>query len=296
MKPSIKKIRSLLIALAAVLLLGDGAYLYVSHNREARPTLSVEGENEVHFIDVGQGDSSLIISGNEAVLIDAGEASAADAVLSHLSALDIDTLAAVIVTHPHSDHIGGMADVISQITIETFYMGAETTNTSVYSNMLSALEAQEITPTVPVPGDSFTFASGAALYFLGPNESVAANNLNNRSIICLLDTGEASVLFTGDAEKQAEAALLEDYPELYCDVLKVGHHGSNTSTTEAFLRATNPMIAVISCGANNDYGHPSEQTLTRLSDYGVNDVRITAEQGTIILNLDELSQRKENAA
>lgn len=295
-KPRTKKIRSFLIALAALLLLGDGALLYATRNTDARPALSVEGENEVHFIDVGQGDSSLIISGDEAILIDAGEASESQAVLSHLSALGIDHLAAAIATHPHSDHIGGMADVISQITIEAFYMGPETTNTSVYGNMLSALETQHITPTIPAPGDVFTFASGAVLYFLGPNESVSASNLNNRSIICLFDTGDASVLFTGDAEKQAEAALLEDYPVLYCDVLKVGHHGSNTSTTQALLQATTPTIAVISCGANNDYGHPSEQTLIRLSEFGVDDVRVTAEQGTIILNLDTLTQRKEHAA
>ena len=175
-------------------------------------------------------------------------------------------------------------------------MGPETQNTSCYADMLEALEIQGIQPVVPSDGDVLSFGSGATVTFLGPADDVPADNLNNRSLIALFSTGAQRVLFMGDAESAAEQSLLAHHPDLSCDILKVGHHGAATSSSEEFLRTIHPSVAVISCGIDNDYGHPSDQTLQNLSLAGVDDVRITAEDSTVVLPLNPPSQSKENAA
>ena len=164
------------------------------------------------------------------------------------------------------------------------------------SSMLDALEARGLRPTVPQRGDVLPFDSGASLTFLGPDDDVSDSDLNNRSLVTLFQAGGRSVLLMGDAEAAAERSLLNHYPLLSCEILKVGHHGANTSSSGEFLCAVRPSTAVISCGVNNDYGHPSPQTLENLSLAGVGDVRITAESGTVVLPLDPLPSSKENAA
>ena len=288
-----EKLRRILWIAAAVVLILNGA-LFAADSLSSRRTLTLN--TEVHFVDVGQGDASLLLSGGEAVLIDAGTAQTGDALVRYLKSLGVTELYAAVASHPHADHIGGMTQVLNAFPVEHFYMGPETQNTTTYNNMLDALESQGIRPTIPAMGETLSFSSGATLTFVGPADDVPADSLNNRSLIALFSTGAQRVLFMGDAEAPAEQSLLAHHPDLSCDVLKVGHHGAATSSTEDFLRAIQPSTAVICCGADNDYGHPSEQTLQNLSLAGVDDVRITAEDGTVVLPLNPPSDSKENAA
>lgn len=288
-----RKLRRILwLAAAAALALGG----YTQFSDDLLPRRELTEQAAVHFIDVGQGDASLLLSGGQAVLVDAGTAEGGAAVVRYLEELGVTELYAAVATHPHADHIGGMAAVIDAFPIEHFYMGPETQNTATYSNMLDALEEQQIQPTIPTPGEELLFDSGASLLFLGPADDVPGGNLNDRSLITLFRAGEQDVLLMGDAEAAAEQSLLTHFPALRCDVLKVGHHGAATSSSPDFLQAVAPSVAVISCGVDNDYGHPDPQTLQNLSRAGVDDIRITAERGTILLPLHPTSSSKENAA
>ena len=289
-----KKLRRILWAAAALVAVLTGG-LYAGD--ELGPQRELTADTAVHFIDVGQGDSALLLSGGQAVLIDAGTAESGAAVVRYLEELGVTELYGAVATHPHADHIGGMAQVIEAFPIEHFYLGPETQNTATYSGMLDALEEAGVQPVIPADGDELVFDSGASLTFLGPADDVPKSNLNDRSLITLFRAGDQDVLFMGDAESAAEESLLAHHPALTCDVLKVGHHGAATSSSEEFLQAVRPSTAVISCGVDNDYGHPSDQTLQNLSLAGVDDVRITAQSGTIVLPLNPpSSSSEENAA
>ena len=289
-----KKLRRILWAAAALVAVLTGG-LYAAD--ELGPQRELTADTAVHFIDVGQGDSALLLSGGQAVLIDAGTAESGAAVVRYLEELGVTELYGAVATHPHADHIGGMAQVIEAFPIEHFYLGPETQNTATYSGMLDALEEAGVQPVIPADGDELVFDSGASLTFLGPADDVPKSNLNDRSLITLFRAGDQDVLFMGDAESAAEESLLAHHPALTCDVLKVGHHGAATSSSEEFLQAVRPSTAVISCGVDNDYGHPSDQTLQNLSLAGVDDVRITAQSGTVVLPLNPPSpSSKENAA
>lgn len=280
--------------LAAAVVLALGGLFKVSD--DLLPARELTADTAVHFIDVGQGDAALLLSGGQAVLVDAGTSQSADSLVRYLQELGVTELYAAIATHPHADHIGGMAQVIEAFPIGHFYMGAETQNTATYERMLDALDAQGVPVSVPEPGEELVFDSGASVTFLGPADDVPKGNLNDRSLICLFRAGEQDVLLMGDAESAAEQSLLAHYPSLRCDMLKVGHHGADTSSSVEFLRTVQPTTAVISCGVDNDYGHPDPQTLENLSLAGVDDVRITAQSGTVILPLNPSSSSKENAA
>lgn len=289
-----KKLRRILWAAAALVAVLTGG-LYAAD--ELGPQRELTADTAVHFIDVGQGDSALLLSGGQAVLIDAGTAESGAAVVRYLEELGVTELYGAVATHPHADHIGGMAQVIEAFPIEHFYLGPETQNTATYSGMLDALEEAGVQPVIPADGDELVFDSGASLTFLGPADDVPKSNLNDRSLITLFRAGDQDVLFMGDAESAAEKSLLAHHPALTCDVLKVGHHGAATSSSEEFLQAVRPSTAVISCGVDNDYGHPSDQTLQNLSLAGVDDVRITAQSGTVVLPLNPpSSSSEENAA
>lgn len=289
-----KKLRRILWAAAALVAVLTGG-LYAAD--ELGPQRELTADTAVHFIDVGQGDSALLLSGGQAVLIDAGTVESGAAVVRYLEELGVTELYGAVATHPHADHIGGMAQVIEAFPIEHFYLGPETQNTATYSGMLDALEEAGVQPVIPADGDELVFDSGASLTFLGPADDVPKSNLNDRSLITLFRAGDQDVLFMGDAESAAEESLLAHHPALTCDVLKVGHHGAATSSSEEFLQAVRPSTAVISCGVDNDYGHPSDQTLQNLSLAGVDDVRITAQSGTVVLPLNPpSSSSEENAA
>ena len=256
----------------------------------AAPTPSaLSGETSVHFLDVGQGDATLFLSGEQAVLIDASVSGASDTIISYLDELGVDTLDAVIATHPHADHIGGMRKVIEAVKTETIYMSNGTSTTQTYDKLLTEIEEQNIELIVPEIGDVLTLDSGATFTFLSPDPNVNFDNLNNYSLVCMFEAGGTRVLMTGDAEAEIEEHLVASGVNLDCDILKVGHHGSNTSSSPAFLKAASPETAVISCAKENDYGHPHRETLEALAALGVDDIRYTFD-GTVTLRIETTAE------
>lgn len=245
-----------------------------------------EGEVRVHFIDVGQGDSMLIEGSGESVLIDAGENDKGDEVLAYLAQAGIKKLDFAIGTHPHSDHIGGMDTVIEGIPVGKLLMpdvpDSIVPTTRTYLSMLDAAEEQGTEIFFAYPGDTYTVCGGI-LSVLGPVEDY--KDLNNESLVMRFDFGETAFLFTGDQEADAEEDLLASGVEVSADVLKIGHHGSSTSTSKAFFDAVSPSIAVIECGEGNDYGHPHRETRELLEKAGIEAYR-TDLNGNIVVSSD----------
>ncbi|MCL1862296.1 MAG: MBL fold metallo-hydrolase [Defluviitaleaceae bacterium] len=268
---------TLLILVIALLYTFAGDLLFPP--RVGDSILPVEGEIIVSFIDVGQGDSILIRDDNHAVLIDAGEHRARQAVIDYLNDAGITFIDYVVATHPHSDHIGGLVTVLRDFDIGYVIMPDATNDTDTFLNFLSAIENNDISVRIPSPGDRVQ-AGIIDMTVKGPAPG-HHNNINNASIILRLAHGQTSFLFTGDAERAAESWLVERWgTALQSNVLKVGHHGSRTSTTEEFLRAVNPAAAVIQSAEGNRHGHPHQEVIDRLETNGVAIYR-TDELGTI---------------
>ena len=250
---------------------------------------SASGTLEVYFFDVGQGDSELIrLPGGENILIDAGTSSTEDELVGELRSLGAETLDLVVATHPHADHIGGMAAVIDAFDVRQVVMPriseSDTPTTKTYENLLQSIADKGLTITPAEPGDELLSSGGAVLTVLAPNGE-DYGDLNNYSVVLRLTYGEDSFLFTGDAEEASEEEMLSlDWP-LTATVLKCGHHGSETSTSPAFLDAVSPQYAVISCGVDNDYGHPDAVTLEKLEAAGAEVFRSYL-QGTILASSD----------
>lgn len=228
-----------------------------------------EGELEVHFIDVGNADCILVRQGEHNMLIDAGDIGAYHDIMDYLNRHNIKKFDLVIATHPHADHIGEMADIIKTIPIDRFVMsympeGKEPT-TKVYLSMLEALDEQNVPVEEAVPGETYTLGT-AQLQILAPLSEDSDENA--MSVVTRLTFGHRTFLFTGDAEEEVEREILTHGFDVKADVLKAGHHGSDTSSSEAFLRAVAPEYAVITCGEGNSYGHPHDEALERLEGVG----------------------------
>lgn len=252
-------------------------------------------ETEVHFIDVGQGDAILIqLSSGKNILIDAGESSSP--VISYLKQAGVKKLDAVIATHPHSDHIGGMADVIQAFDIGSFYMPKVSHTTKTFENMIDAVKNKGLKATEAKAGASIDVGQGFMAFFVAPN-SASYDNLNNYSAVLKLEVGQSAFLFTGDAEELSENEIVRGGSNLQSNVLKVGHHGSKSSSTASFLNAVKPQYAVICVGSDNKYGHPTDEVLTRLQAVGAKIYR-TDTQGTIIItsNGNNISVNKSPAS
>ncbi len=245
---------------------------------------SGNGYFEVHFIDVGQADSALIICDGDSLLIDGGNVGDSSLVVAYLLNEGISELDYVICTHAHEDHTGGLNGPLNRFTVTEAVFAPETgADTKCYKDFLDAVKNQDMEITVPENG--YTFSLGeSTVEFLGP-VTEDYEDINNTSLVAKITYGETSFLFTGDMEREAEADLLEANADLTADVLKVGHHGSENSTSYPFLREVNPSIAVISVGADNKYGHPTEEALSRLRDADVKVYR-TDMQGHIKITSD----------
>lgn len=237
---------------------------------------------EVHFIDVGQGDCSLILCDGKAMLIDGGEASESSKVYAYLKANGIDHLDYMVATHAHSDHIGGLSGALNYASVGTAFCSVTEYDSKTFSSMVKYLNNQGLKITVPNAGDTFMLGS-ATVQVLGPQKEY--DDPNDTSIVLKVIYGETSFLFTGDAERTAEADILDAGYDLSATVLKVGHHGSDTSTSYPFLREIMPEYAVIQVGKDNSYGHPTEDTLSRLRDADVKVYRNDL-QGTVICTSD----------
>lgn len=267
--------------LAALVLAYFFPELFADSAKDYSAAASLSSGDELHFIDVGQGDSSLILSGGEAVLIDGGPGSATESLIAYLEETGVEQLRAVIATHPHEDHIGGLAEVLNRFpTEEVFMPDCEATSTC-FERMLDAIEAQDIPVTIPAPGDTLSFGNDAALAFLSPSPDADYTDVNNYSLVTRLTLGNTCVLYMGDAEALVEGELLDSGFDLSCDIIKIGHHGSSTSSTEEFLRETGAALGIISCARENSYGHPHQETLDTLAKLGI-EARFTYD-GTIVL-------------
>lgn len=257
------------------------------------PAAPVEGQVEFHFIDVGQGDAALIRTEAGNVLIDAGTNDAEDELVAYLKAEGITELAYAVFTHPHEDHIGGADAVLEYCKVENVILPEVTATTVVYNRMMDAIDAEGATVIIAVPEATYTVGD-LKLTILGP---IGSNykDMNNDSVVLRADFGESSVLYTGDAEDISEKEMVEKFRlsgKLDCDLLKVGHHGSENSSTDIFLDAVTPELAVISCGEGNKYGHPTQEALARLDARNVTYWR-TDLLGSIVIISDGETLTKE---
>lgn len=235
-------------------------------------------ELQVHFIDVGQGDSTLILCGNEAMLIDAGDNDKGTTLQLYLQKQGVEALTYVIGTHPDSDHIGGLDVILTKFDCATVILSETASDTAAYRDVIDTLAYRNYQNTPPLTGDSYRLGD-AEFTIIAPNGEY--DNDNNSSVGIRLVHGNNSFLFTGDAEAEAEADILQNGIDIRADVLHTSHHGSATSGSRDFISRVAPTYAVISCGRDNPYGHPHEQTLDTLQEFDIQVFR-TDEQGSIV--------------
>lgn len=237
---------------------------------------------EAHFIDVGQADAALVVCDGETMLIDGGNREDSSLIYSYLKKQEITHLDYIVATHAHEDHVGGLPGALNYATVGTALCSVERYDSGVFETFVAQLDKQGKEITVPKAGDRFELGS-AQVQVVGPVQK--SNDPNNMSLVLRIEYGEASFLFTGDAERQEEQDILAAGYELESTVLKVGHHGSENSTTYPFLREIMPEYAVISVGEDNSYGHPTPEALSRLQDAGTKILR-TDQNGTILCTSD----------
>jgi len=240
---------------------------------------TAHSELEIHFIDVGQGDATLIMCDGEAMLIDAADNDNGSKVQLYLTKHNIDTLKYVIGTHPDADHIGGLDVVLYKFDCENLIMPDVSADTATYRDVVETMQARDMENTLPIVGDTYMLGD-ATFTIVGPNDAYEGRNDN--SVCIYLEHGENSFLFTGDAEEEAEADLISLNFDLDADVYKVGHHGSSSSSSVELLNEMSPEYAVISCAEGNSYGHPHAEVLNNLRALGVKVFR-TDEQGSVVV-------------
>lgn len=254
---------------------------------------------KVHYIDVGQGDSEFLeLPNGQTMLIDAGNPENGQQIVGYIKNLGHSKVDYLVATHPHADHIGGMAAVINNLDIGSFYAPKITTTTQTYKGLISALQSKKLGIHVVKAGTNMFKAGNLSADIIAP-VNISGDDLNQYSAIIMLAYGDNKFLFTGDAGEPSESQITVD---VKADVLKVGHHGSSTSTSQAFLNKVKPKYAVIEVGAGNSYGHPTAATLSKLQAIGATIYR-TDKDGTIIFTSDshtitvdkKASSVKENA-
>lgn len=292
-------ILSSLVTICLILLVQTGCNKQYLDNEEAKPYDSEQAveykeknnpktdqQLEVEFIDVGQGDSALITCNNQHVLIDGGNANKSQVIYTVLNKKGITHLDYIIITHTDADHCGGVSGALNKATVGTCYCSEKSYTTKTWNNVIKYLNQQGKEITIPNVGDKISIGD-AVITFLAPRK--ASGSDNNNSIVCRLDFGDTSFLFTGDAEKEEEQELISSGADLHADVLKVSHHGSSKCSTDMFLSKVKPKYSIISVGKNN-YGHPGNDTISRLQKYSSQIYR-TDQSGdiTIISDKTELS-------
>lgn len=245
------------------------------------PSAAAWAEDEqltIYFVDVGQADSTIILCDDDVLMIDGGNVADSQFIFSLLrNTLGIQHIDYMIATHPHEDHVGGLAAALNACSVDVLYTSVMDYDTKAFHSMMKYAKSQGTSIEIPSPGDTFMVGS-ARVDILGPLRHY--DNMNDMSIVCKISYGNTSFLIGGDAEWDAEHDLVEAGLDLSADVLRVNHHGSNTSSTYVFLRAVMPKFAVISVGEGNAYNHPDEDTLARLADVGAKVIR-TDLSGTI---------------
>lgn len=289
----------LTIAVAAVVILptAERSGIFGDSPRqepEGQGSSPIEGTAaKVYFLDVGQGDSELIElpadNGIYTILIDTGESEYGDGLCETLEDLGVSRIDALIMSHPHSDHMGCMWQVMENFPIGCLYMPVvaeeRTPTTRAYERVLDTALERDIPFSSLERGSRIDPPGEAELEVYSPEEDADWDDLNNYSAVIRLSFGDVSFLFTGDAEEESEEIILSTGADISADVLKCGHHGSSTSTSEEFLATVDPTYAVISCGEGNSYGHPHRETLEILDRYSVETYR-TDLDGTVLFETD----------
>ena len=263
------------------------ALLSVAFGGESnKVTTSSIGTMKVHYIDVGQGDATLVQVNNENLLIDAGPNSSAKSLVDYLKGIGVSTIDHVIATHPHEDHIGGMDEIFEAFEVENFYSPKVDHTTKTFEKMITAVKNEGLSVTTIKSGDGskINLGDGTKVEIFSPVDD-KYDNLNDYSPIMKITFGDDSFLFTGDAERFVEKQVMANGESLDADVLKVGHHGSTTSSSKEFIKEVSPNIAVIPVGEGNDYGHPHKEILDLLENNNIELLRTDLE-GTIVLESD----------
>ena len=244
-----------------------------------------EGVVRVHFIDIGQGDSALIEGPTgKRVLIDSGPSKSGKQLISYLKALKIERLDLMINTHPHSDHIGNAAKLLRSFEVGVVLDSGWLHPIRAYRDLMEAIEETKVPLRIARKGRKIDIGGGASLHILGPEEPLIRNSRsdpNSNSVVFRLSYRGEAALFTGDAEEETESRLMRAPEHLSASLLKVAHHGSRHASSDHFLNAVRPKVAVISCSESNRYGHPAPETLKRLQRHGVQHW-VTASQGTLV--------------
>ncbi len=260
----------------------DNILGYFSDNGE--PVI-VEGEAVFHYIDIGQGDSELIVMPDgSTMLIDAGPNSNENDLMNYLDSQKITHLTYFVLTHPHEDHIGGADLVLNKIKVDTVLMPDITHDTVTFEKVLSAIDKNGSEVIIPKSGEVYKLGE-ASFKILGPAGS-GYSSLNNWSIVLNFNYGNTSFLFTGDCEKLSEKEILNKFPanEFKCNVLKIGHHGSSSSTSQELLEAAKAEYAVISCATGNTYGHPHRETIDILTKNNIKILRTDLEKTIVFIS------------
>lgn len=276
----------LIVSIMIIILLSSCNYIA---NVEISPKLLY-----IHFIDVGQGDCELIQYNNMNLLIDAGPIDAEDKVTYYLKKLGVKTIDYVVATHPHEDHIGGMNAVFNTFKVKQFITPKvnNSPTTNMYKQLLQTVKQKNLNITSPKSGSFINLGSNINCEILAPNGN-NYDDLNNYSIVLKLIYGETKFLFVGDALTESENEMISAGYDLSCNVLKIGHHGSNSATSDEFLKNTSPSVAIISCGKGNEYGHPHKSTISKLTNINCKIFR-TDLNGDIVLTSNGKNIEKIN--
>lgn len=272
--------KSIISAAAAIALAIIAAVSYFNFGTPASTAvtdknLQTEGTIVVNFLDVGQGDSEFIqLPDGKCMLIDASTAEYAETVYDEISSIGYERIDYLVATHPHADHIGGMTDIVNAFDIGEIYMPKAQTDTRTFEHLLQSVSDKGLSIKTASAGTVIYNDDTLSIELLAP-VSTDYDNLNNYSAVVRLEYGECVFLFMGDAEEQVEKELLDKYPSerLAADVIKVGHHGSSTSSSEKFVYTVKPDYAVIEVGEGNSYGHPHSESLERWENIGAQILR-----------------------
>ncbi len=281
-----RKTNKILPALIGIIFFAFVAFLQSQGALPETVNPNVDGKVYLHIINVGQGSSTLIQQGNTGILIDAGERDYAGKVSEYINACGIDELKYVVASHPHSDHIGGLPRVLEDYNVGEILMPEiyeeYLPTTSVYERLLDTIIAENVTASYCDVGDVYTLGD-IRMEILGP--VAQTDDLNNMSAICRLSVGETDIMVLGDAETFELEKVYKHGGNFESEILVMGHHGSRTSLYKYFLEEVDPIEALISCGADNSYGHPHKETINYLTKNNIEYWR-TDQSGDIVYLID----------